>query len=264
MRSAGHPSPPARAGRIELFLGPMFAEKSTAVRAAVRRHAIAGRRCVIVKYAEDTRYTAAAELVTHDGQRQASQAGGTPGLPGQGAIRVVEALRLGAVELAPDETVVGVDEGQFYPDVVEACDAWAEEGRCVYVSALDGTSARKPFGPILDLVPLAEAVVKLAAVCTLCGDEGAAAAFTLRTSADEGVKVIGGADKYIAACRTCRRRWLARAAEPPPSPLTAEPLAAEPPGAGQLPSGSPSRPAPGRPPSPPGPMVGPRAPPARP
>ena len=228
MRSAAnrsHPSPPARraappaacvcparagrSGRLELFLGPMFAEKSTAMAGAVRRHAIAGRRCVIVKYAEDARYSADAELVTHGGLRQTSQAGGTPGLPGRGAIRIVEALSLGEVRLEPDETVVGVDEGQFYPDVVQACDAWAEGGRRVYVAALDGTSDRKPFGSILALVPAAEAVTKLSAVCTLCGDEGVAAAFTLRTSADEGEKVIGGADKYVAACRTCRREWLA-------------------------------------------------------
>lgn len=36
------------------------------------------------------------------------------------------------------------------------------------VAALDGTFQRKPFGKILELVPLAESVVKLSAVCLYC------------------------------------------------------------------------------------------------
>lgn len=46
------------------------------------------------------------------------------------------------------------------------------------VAALDGTFQRKPFGKILDLVPLSEQVTKLSAVCIECGKE---AAFTRRT-----------------------------------------------------------------------------------
>jgi thymidine kinase len=48
----------------------------------------------------------------------------------------------------------------------------------VVIAALDGTFQRKPFGHILSLVPLAEQVVKLSAVCIECGNE---AAFTRRT-----------------------------------------------------------------------------------
>ncbi|ROL43739.1 Thymidine kinase, cytosolic [Anabarilius grahami] len=89
---------------------------------------------------------------------------------------------------------------------------------------------KKPFGNILNLVPLAESVVKLNAVCMQCFKE---ASYTKRLGAEkevrtetaeltsghtpsdssgsdtrstltaEAVEVIGGADMYHAACRAC-------------------------------------------------------------
>ena len=67
-----------------------------------------------------------------------------------------------------DYDVVGIDEGQFFPDVVEFCDGAANLGKTVVVAALDGTFERKPFGNIVSLIPLAEKVSKLSAVCVYC------------------------------------------------------------------------------------------------
>jgi thymidine kinase len=70
-----------------------------------------------------------------------------------------------------DYEVVAVEEGQFYPDTVEFCETLASQYKIMLVSALDGTFERKPFGRILQLVPLAEKVIKLRAICVNCGDE---------------------------------------------------------------------------------------------
>ncbi|KAK2169890.1 hypothetical protein LSH36_6g10003 [Paralvinella palmiformis] len=66
--------------------------------------------------------------------------------------------------------VIGVDEGQF------------------------------GFAEILNLVPLAESVVKLTAVCMQCYGE---ASFTKRKGTETALEVIGGAEKYMAVCRAC-------------------------------------------------------------
>ncbi len=50
------------------------------------------------------------------------------------------------------------------------------------VAALDGTFQRKGFPSILELIPMAEHVVKLNAVCMSCFGEGS---FTKRMSADQ-------------------------------------------------------------------------------
>ena len=80
------------------------------------------------------------------------------------------------------------------------CEKAANLGKIVIIAALDGTFQRKPFGKVLNLVPCSESVTKLSAVCVLCQDD---AAFSVRLSNETAVEVIGGADKYIAVCRTC-------------------------------------------------------------
>ena len=52
----------------------------------------------------------------------------------------------------------------------------------------------------MHLVPLAESVVKLKAVCMVCFKD---AAFTKRLGSEKEIEVIGGVDKYMAVCRTC-------------------------------------------------------------
>ncbi|XP_040496056.1 thymidine kinase, cytosolic isoform X2 [Ursus maritimus] len=96
--------------------------------------------------------------------------------------------------------VIGIDEGQFFPDIVEFSETMANAGKTVIVAALDGTFQRKAFGTILNLVPLAESVVKLTAVCMECFRE---AAYTKRLGSEKEVEVIGGADKYHSVCRLC-------------------------------------------------------------
>ena len=86
-----------------------------------------------------------------------------------------------------DYDVIGIDEGQFFPDLVEFCENMANSGKAVIVAALDGTFQRKGFGPILELIPLAEHVVKLNAVCMVCFGEGS---YTKRISADKEVHML--------------------------------------------------------------------------
>ncbi|NWH39853.1 KITH protein, partial [Chloropsis hardwickii] len=97
-------------------------------------------------------------------------------------------------------TGVGAGAGTAFPDIVEFCEAMANAGKTVIVAALDGTFQRKAFGSILNLVPLAESVVKLNAVCMECYRE---ASYTKRLGAEREVEVIGGADKYHSVCRAC-------------------------------------------------------------
>ncbi|XP_003315799.1 thymidine kinase, cytosolic isoform X2 [Pan troglodytes] len=176
-------SPSKTRGQIQVILGPMFSGKSTELMRRVRRFQIAQYKCLVIKYAKDTRYSSS--FCTHD--RNTMEA-----LPAC-LLRDVAQEALGVA-------VIGIDEGQFFPDIVEFCEAMANAGKTVIVAALDGTFQRKPFGAILNLVPLAESVVKLTAVCMECFRE---AAYTKRLGTEKEVEVIGGADKYHSVCRLC-------------------------------------------------------------
>jgi len=188
---------PTDAGSIELIVGPMFSEKTTEMLSRVRRAALAGEPAVVVKWAGDTRYEAGAVVAAHSEVRQPS----VPGSDACAPIRVVVARRLAAAELDEDELVVGVDEGQFYPDLVEQCEAWAREGRRVIVAALDGDFARRPFGAVCDLVPRCESVEKLRGVCMSCRKRDSV--FSQRLSDSTAVVQEGGRESYRSVCRPC-------------------------------------------------------------
>lgn len=76
----------------------------------------------------------------------------------------------------------------------------ANAGKCIIISALNGTFQRKPFGNILELIPLAESITKLSAACKVCFR---VAHFTQRIVDSEDIELIGGSETYIPVCRDC-------------------------------------------------------------
>ncbi|KAK9406976.1 thymidine kinase cytosolic [Crotalus adamanteus] len=177
-------SPHKTRGQIQVIFGPMFSGKSTELMRRVRRFQIAQYKCLLIKYAKDTRYCVNG-VSTHD----------------RNTMEAMSACCLKDVQQeALNSTVIGIDEGQFFPDIVEFCETMANAGKTVIVAALDGTFQRRAFGNILQLVPLAESVVKLNAVCMECFHE---ASYTKRLGTEKEVEVIGGADKYHSVCRGC-------------------------------------------------------------
>ncbi|KAK7794110.1 hypothetical protein R5R35_012603 [Gryllus longicercus] len=171
-----------RKGQIQVIFGPMFSGKTTELIRRLRRYEIANYKCLIVKYANDVRYGLEA-ISSHDHQ----------------TLPALNAETLSGVN-ADDYDVIGVDEGQFFADIVSCSEKLANKGKIVIVAALDGTYQRLPFGDILNLVPLAESVVKLSAVCMKCFKD---ASYTKRTTNECELEVIGGADKYMSVCREC-------------------------------------------------------------
>ncbi|XP_070580666.1 thymidine kinase, cytosolic-like [Ptychodera flava] len=171
-------------GQIQVIFGPMFSGKTTELIRRIKRFQIANHSCLIIKYAKDDRYDKNG-VATHDREVKT-------------AVAATELCNV--KKTAMDYDVIGIDEGQFFPDTVAFCEEMASKGKKVIVAALDGTFQRKGFGDILNLVPLAESVIKLNAVCMHCYNE---AAYTKRIGAETAVEIIGGTDKYLAACREC-------------------------------------------------------------
>jgi len=52
-------------GELQIILGPMFSGKTTELFRRVKRYTIAEKRCLLVKYIRDTRYSVD-EAATHD------------------------------------------------------------------------------------------------------------------------------------------------------------------------------------------------------
>lgn len=169
---------------ITLILGCMYAGKSTELLRQIRRHTAARRNCLLVSSKKDVRYHAG--FCTHDKETAAS-------------------VSVGLLSEIPDETlkgvnVVGIDEGQFFPDIVEWTLLQSERGIHVIIAALAGDASQHKFGNVIDLIPRGAHVVYLTAVCEECNGE---ATTTYRFTDEKDVEVIGGKDKYTAVCRKC-------------------------------------------------------------
>jgi len=183
-------------GALQLIIGPMFSGKSTELLRRVRRHRFGRKNILIVKHASDTRYTPEAAVVTHDRVTETSM-----------CVSHLNELDT-AVWNAAD--VIAIDEGQFMPDLIEFCDTACSSGKLVLVAALDGTFAKAPFGDVCNLIPRAERVDKLCAVCAACGDD---APFTRRLTEDTSVMLVGGNEAYLPVCRACYALPVARLQE---------------------------------------------------
>ena len=103
------------------------------------------------------------------------------------------------------------------------CEILAKENKVVLVAGLDGTSQRVPFiaNGLLNLIPLAEKVKKLSAICRDCRFRDAA--FTIRLTDNLQKNLIGGAELYKPVCRGCyyqhENKLIASSPAPPLSTL---------------------------------------------
>jgi thymidine kinase len=179
-------------GRIELIIGPMFSGKSSELFRRLRNLRYAKKTVKLFKYSGDTRYNKdnRNELAhSHDGVTMPAEPVDT----------------LAHVNLDEEADVIGIDEGQFIDGLESVSKYFASIGKIVIIAGLDSDYRKRPFERITRLVAQAERVTKLQAVCMSCY---APASFSKRISppASDGedvVEDIGGADKYIAVCRSC-------------------------------------------------------------
>lgn len=107
-----------------------------------------------------------------------------------------------------DVDMISIDEAQFMggmglPSFVNDL---ADAGVRVVVAGTDMDFTGKPFGPIPDLMAIAEHVVKLHAICKRCGalatrNQRLVDGRPARASAPQ--IHVGGASQYEARCRQC-------------------------------------------------------------
>jgi thymidine kinase len=172
-------------GSITTIFGPMFSGKSTELLRQCKRHAIAKRSCITIKYAMDTRYDGNDCVVTHDKENRKAH----------------PCMKLEQVDhIVTDFDVIAIDEGQFFPDLLRYTNKWADEGKIVIVSGLDTDFERRPFEPMSSMISMSDKKIALTAICACCNDE---APFTRRLTSDTSKELIGGNDIYEPVCRTC-------------------------------------------------------------
>lgn len=118
----------------------------------------------------------------------------------------MERLREALYPLLNEVEVVGIDEVQFFDaEILPLAVELIALGKRVIVAGLDTTFAAEPFGPVPDLMAIADTVTKLSAVCMVCG---AAAIHTQRLGQSQELVMVGATGMYEARCRAHFRPFL--------------------------------------------------------
>ncbi len=178
------------AGRIEVICGSMFSGKTEELIRRVRRAQIARQRVQVFKHNIDVRYHET-RVTSHSGQDFVAHP----------VISVTD------IEQALDKetTVVAIDEGQFFDEaLVDLTEKLAAGGVRVIVCGLDTDFRGIPFGPMPQLMCLAEDVQKLHAICMICGEEASRTQRLINgepADYDDPIIMVGASEVYEARCR---------------------------------------------------------------
>lgn len=174
-----------RQGWIEVICGSMFSGKTEELIRRLKRARIANLSVEIFKPGVDTRYNEH-DIVSHDENS-------IPSTP----VMASENILL----LAHEVDVVGIDEAQFFDErIVDVCNELASRGTRVIVAGLDTDFRGVPFGPMPQLMAVAEYVTKVHAICVRCGN---LANHSHRIVAGDKIFMLGEKDTYEPLCRRC-------------------------------------------------------------
>lgn len=179
---------------LELILGSMFAGKSTELIRRVRRLRSVNKKVFVINHSFNVRYSSSPAVTTHDS---------TVLHANLNTENLIEAEELEDFLTAD---IIVIEELQFFENAAPVVTAWVDHlGKHVIASGLSGSAERTPMGDIALIIPHADNISFLTALCPYCAD-GTSAPFSKRIVASASEVDIGGSDKYVA---TCRRHFFA-------------------------------------------------------
>ena len=165
-------------GWIEVICGSMFSGKTEELIRRLKRAKFANQNVVIFKPLTDVRYSDE-KVVSHDANEIES-------VPVKKSVDILSQIE--------KVDVVAVDEAQFFDmSIVDVCNHLANKGIRVIVAGLDMDFKGNPFGPMPNLMAVAEFVTKVHAICTKTGN---LANFSHRISENNELVLLGEKNEY--------------------------------------------------------------------
>ena len=165
-------------GWIEVICGSMFSGKTEELIRRLKRAEFAKQKTLIFKPITDVRYSES-KVVSHDSNEILSK-------PIKSSKQIVQ--------LSKDVDVVALDEAQFFDDgIVDVCNELANSGKRVIIDGLDMDYKGNPFGPMPNLMAIAEFVTKVHAICTKTGN---LANYSHRISKSKNLVLLGESEEY--------------------------------------------------------------------
>jgi len=169
-------------GWIEVICGSMFSGKTEELIRRLKRAKIANQKIQIFKPSIDSRSDEYIE--SHDKKKIKS---------------ITVKTSYDVFEIGKDFDVIGIDEIQFFDnDIIPVCNSLANNGVRVIAAGLDMDYLGNPFGPMPNLMAIAEYVTKVHAICS---ETGNIANYSYRKKKEDSIILIGEEGEYKALSR---------------------------------------------------------------
>lgn len=171
---------------LEIIIGCMFSGKSTELIRRLKRFRAIDTEILVINSSKDIRSTQKV-LQTHDKVTF-------------DCVKTNNILEVFCTEDFEKSKIIGIDEAQFFTHLKDFVQGALQRNKHVIVAGLDGDYKQERFGEITDLLPLADNITKLKALCMECND-GTLAPFTKRIVNCDNQELVGAKESYKAVCR---------------------------------------------------------------
>lgn len=172
-------------GWVEVICGSMFSGKTEELIRRIRRAEFANQGLILFKPKIDNRFSEN-NVVSHKGSSFE-------------AVIVEQANEI--LTHWNNQKVVAIDEAQFFDSaIIGVCNELANNGVRVIIAGLDMDYSGVAFGPMPQLMAIAEYVTKVHAICVSCGN---LAHYSQRTVQQTEQVLVGAIEKYRPVCRSC-------------------------------------------------------------
>ena len=172
-------------GKIKLIIGPMFSGKSTRLIETVRKYSFKNKKTILINFIGDNRYTSESQIVTHDQIKYDS----------------IQCQYLNEkISMLENYDVIGIDEGQFFSDLLEICDILSRFGKIIFIAALSSNDHMKPYDNISKLIPFVDKIKLMKAYCFFCHKQ---AGFNLKIKKCKTNFIDERKENYKPVCKNC-------------------------------------------------------------
>ena len=174
-------------GDINVFTGPMKCGKTQKMLNELDRQLIAGKNIKIFKPSIDKRFGDNV-IQTRSGKK-------------------VDAININSIgELQNyNADIYFIDEFQFLNGDVDTIEKMATNGKKFFISGLNLTAEKKPFGKMGDLMCMADNVQMMTSICEICKNENAIFSYF---KGNKNCDVYVGDSEYIPVCRNCYNKLI--------------------------------------------------------
>ena len=169
-------------GNINVFSGPMKCGKSQNLINEANRQIIAGKNIKIFKPLMDDRFS-------NDNIKDRNG----------NSISAINIENINEIENY-DADIYFIDEFQFLNGELDSIQKLVDKGKKFYISGLNLTAERKPFGKMGELLCNADNVQMMTSICECCHTDNAVYSFCKEEKTGD---ILIGDSQYIPVCSKC-------------------------------------------------------------